>query len=274
MKQLIFFLFSLSSFGLMAQDSLSFIPAAPVKGCNKTTVYFVCHNGDLYDNITWHFGDGDKAYGKSVSHTYSQLGKYTVKLYVEKDGVADSLIKPDFVSINSSPEALFMLEPSTTVGLMKRLFVNESVHHADSFAAYKWEVNEVPVSTNQHLIYEFTAQGVYQVRLTVTNNHGCSDDYTKDIRVKDNDVFPVGVDDQTKRITNVKVYPNPASRILYIENGDSKLEKYTLFDISGKQISSGKENQIDVSELANGTYVIKLDMDTLTMFYKFNKLNQ
>lgn len=58
------------------------------------------------------------------------------------------------------------------------------------------------------------------------------------------------------------LYPNPASTVLNITFGqNTSVESYTIYDVAGKAISSGKINisdTISVSDLAQGTYVIKL----------------
>jgi hypothetical protein len=92
--------------------------------------------------------------------------------------------------------------------------------------------------------------------LTVTDSVGCTQtgqfDYIQVI------VYPVGIEDGTP-ITNIKVYPNPASEYIQIERQNAiEEEQFTLIDMLGRQIlkttlSSGNET-IDVSSLARGNY--------------------
>ncbi len=46
------------------------------------------------------------------------------------------------------------------------------------------------------------------------------------------------------------------------------LESYTLYNLSGVQVSTGKETNISTSSLANGIYILKLDFDTGTLIKK------
>lgn len=61
----------------------------------------------------------------------------------------------------------------------------------------------------------------------------------------------------------VKIYPNPSHSVVYIKNsGDKEITHFELYDIHGKMILTEKyselETIINVSELANGIYIIKL----------------
>jgi len=59
--------------------------------------------------------------------------------------------------------------------------------------------------------------------------------------------------------SNVKVYPNPVSNILYF---DTAIEKVIVFDISGRKIlEQNPVNNISVSHLQKGTYLIKIFSD-------------
>ncbi|MCK5137881.1 MAG: T9SS type A sorting domain-containing protein [Bacteroidales bacterium] len=64
----------------------------------------------------------------------------------------------------------------------------------------------------------------------------------------------------------LNVYPNPASNSIFVTLNDDALEednrKIILFDNLGKQIlqvnALQEVNQVDVSSLTNGTYILKL----------------
>lgn len=70
---------------------------------------------------------------------------------------------------------------------------------------------------------------------------------------------------QTQSNNKIKLilYPNPASSFIKIkENTSSEVETYKVFDMTGKQILSGKykeENQsINISKLTSGNYIIEI----------------
>jgi hypothetical protein len=72
-------------------------------------------------------------------------------------------------------------------------------------------------------------------------------------------------------LEQIAIYPNPASTVLNINN--AKSADIQVFDILGKTIFS-QENisvneRINVSNLENGTYFIKISMDNAVITKKF-----
>lgn len=64
---------------------------------------------------------------------------------------------------------------------------------------------------------------------------------------------------------NIEVFPNPAKNELNIKFKKSQIKSNVLiFDLSGKQVATKKieNNQIDLSELTFGTYLLKLNEQT------------
>jgi hypothetical protein len=58
-----------------------------------------------------------------------------------------------------------------------------------------------------------------------------------------------------------KVYPNPASNSLNVISTNVDLESYEIYDIQGRMINSNlfiSTNQVDISQLQSGMYLIKL----------------
>lgn len=74
-------------------------------------------------------------------------------------------------------------------------------------------------------------------------------------------------------LSNIILYPNPtADKIFWAQN--IVIEKATVYDMNGKQVlfENITENSIDVSHLASGTYLIKLEsQDKLIYNSKFVK---
>jgi len=74
----------------------------------------------------------------------------------------------------------------------------------------------------------------------------------------------LGIDDNVTKNSNVKVYPNPVNDILNIsfEHGISSVSLYNLMgqEVFSKSINAN-ETSIDVSNLAAGTYLVKVQVD-------------
>lgn len=64
----------------------------------------------------------------------------------------------------------------------------------------------------------------------------------------------------------IVIYPNPVSTILHIKNKEQQL--YEILDFTGKTVKKGKENQINITSLANGFYLLKLKDKTVKFIKK------
>ncbi len=60
-------------------------------------------------------------------------------------------------------------------------------------------------------------------------------------------------------IASVKVYPNPASEYVIV-NGDALVESLQLIGMNGAVVAQTAGNVINVSEIANGTYILKISI--------------
>ncbi len=69
----------------------------------------------------------------------------------------------------------------------------------------------------------------------------------------------VGDIEKGKNKNTISIYPNPVTDILYF-NGAGKIEKAEVYDMAGQIVKSftSIEDQVDVSSLVKGNYVLKL----------------
>ena len=74
---------------------------------------------------------------------------------------------------------------------------------------------------------------------------------------------------------SIALHPNPMTNVLHISYISTTTVNYTLYDSTGKQLSSqthtGKEHQMGVSHLASGTYLLKANNNTQFKYYRFMK---
>ena len=83
-------------------------------------------------------------------------------------------------------------------------------------------------------------------------------------------VYSEGWFDKFDRIA-FTIYPNPVSDILNIKTQDEVLN-VMIYDISGRQINTRiNNNQIDVSDLTKGFYIINVVTDRASYQQKFIK---
>ncbi|CAL2074877.1 Por_Secre_tail domain-containing protein [Tenacibaculum sp. 190524A05c] len=75
-------------------------------------------------------------------------------------------------------------------------------------------------------------------------------------------------------LKELKIGPNPTTSKLYIKSNSLDLEKYNLYSIHGQLVKSNKtivEDNIDLSKLARGTYILKLKTNKGTLVKKVIK---
>ena len=138
----------------------------------------------------------------------------------------------------------------------------------------------ISITNNGENIYEFTEikpeARTKNIALNLTDG-----EYT--ITLSGNDIFNQNMLPITKNITIVngllnlnstvnatyKLWPNPTQEILYIES-DQQIQSYRITDNTGKLIQNGKvnSNNVNVSTLAPGKYLISLDSNKSIPFIK------
>ena len=82
----------------------------------------------------------------------------------------------------------------------------------------------------------------------------------------------VGINEHDFSANSIKLYPNPVFNTLYIEDGNADIiSEIKIYSIQGNLIINAKGNQIDVSSLPRGTYLIKITNETSKVVKKFIK---
>lgn len=62
-------------------------------------------------------------------------------------------------------------------------------------------------------------------------------------------------------LNTISLYPNPIKTILNIQL-EEPIEKVEVFSMQGQKVLGNKDNKIDVSNLSNGVYILKVHTDT------------
>jgi hypothetical protein len=69
----------------------------------------------------------------------------------------------------------------------------------------------------------------------------------------------------------IQLFPNPASNVLTLQHAENTLVSFKIVDILGREIGKGEfthSKTIDLSDYANGTYVITLESEGTRIFKK------
>ena len=173
------------------------------------------------------------------------------------------------ITVGPNPVAAFVYKPNALFASFTNLSQNEDT--------WTWNFGDGSAEeTIENPIHEFPDNGVYQVRLIVTNDCG-SDTLVLPVYVNKN----VGIEENTAS-TSLNIFPNPTDQYLQLTAsglGDGKW-KMNVLDVSGKTVmqeamypSAGILNKtVDVYVLKPGVYFINLQNGRNTHTLKFVKL--
>lgn len=147
-------------------------------GCDEDTVDFSANNGigSLPSTYLWDFGDGNFSTSINPSHIYSTQGNYTIKLVTESNGCKDSTIT--FVNTLHPMNAAFTIPDSACTNQVVNA-INNSTATGSFNSTWEWESGQLS-SDNFHT---FINPGTYTVSLTITDQLGCDEAITQDIKI-------------------------------------------------------------------------------------------
>ena len=163
----------------------------PTLVCDTGTVCF--YDSSIYlvsglrpTTYNWDFGDGS-AHGTTanVCHKYTAPGTYRVRLYgYNPSGVCgDSIVK--MITIHRKPRANFLRSDSLQC-VSEPAITFSDLSTGDTFISRRFWQFDRPGSTTSSLTnpsFDYTAAGVFNVKLTVTDTLGCVDSISKFITI-------------------------------------------------------------------------------------------
>ena len=147
--------------------------AASTTVCVGDSVNFINTSQGATENLRWDFGDGNISTDTNPVHFYDTEGVYAVKLSATNaEGCGDSTTKPSFIRVLTPPEAAFSLDtPSVCTTPVTINFTDESL----GGNAWSWEFGDGGTSTSRNPSHIYTAEGKYEICLTVESGSGCRD---------------------------------------------------------------------------------------------------
>ncbi len=180
---------------------------------------------------------------------------------VNNEGLEES--DPITVTVNVSD---LMAEISTNVMPLNLYDGNEATFNStDELAvSWLWLVDGDSLSTEMSTTVTFDNIGVYQISLFITDAIGCMDSVTLLYEV----VNITGLDE----MEGLRIYPNPVSNILSIENPSQSIQ-VQLIDNLGRVLYSatGTRFNIEMGDLHNGLYHLQIKQGDNTHWKKIIK---
>jgi uncharacterized repeat protein (TIGR01451 family) len=145
--------------------------AAPLSGTAPLTVAFT-NNSSNASSYLWDFGDGATSAAISPTHTYTQVGVYTVTLAASNGTVTNTLTRTRYITVSTAGAvADFSAFPLSGPLPLLVQFLNNSTG-ADSYA---WDFGDGITATLPSPTHTYLSAGVYTITLTAT---GLGDSHT------------------------------------------------------------------------------------------------
>jgi PKD repeat protein len=144
----------------------------------------------------WDFGDGSAhSLDRNPLHHYQSAGNYQVTLRVTDSRGCTAAVTSS-VQVYVNPVPTFTVD-SPTLCFRPRLLTQFHGQASQGLApyTYAWDFGDGNTGTGQDPTHKYSRQGSYNVRLTVTDNHGCTGTTTSQITIVDCD--PPGIDGVT-----------------------------------------------------------------------------
>lgn len=126
----------------------------------------------------WDFGDGNNGTGQIVTHSYSQVGTYIVRLKAVGVGTCpatDTFYASHVLTINN----VFAVDFNNTGNCLgdNYSFNDNTVLTVGSITGYSWDFGDgSPPQQTQNTTHIYTAPGVYDVKLVVSTSGICRAD--------------------------------------------------------------------------------------------------
>ncbi|MBI4945394.1 MAG: PKD domain-containing protein [Bacteroidetes bacterium] len=127
---------------------------------------------------TWRFGDGSAPLTtNSPSHTYTASGTYNVTLIINQNGCIDSIVKPNYITIQNV--VADFITPALACTGQAAMFNNTTTPVGTTS---KWDFGDAGVSTLTSPSHSYAAAGTYTVTL-ISSKGNCTDTATKTVAV-------------------------------------------------------------------------------------------
>ncbi len=160
-------------------------------------------------SFNWEFGDGNRASGPQVSHTYQETGSYTVKLTVDDGSNLKNSVQSSehIIVVNSFPVASFEVPDVVAPGVPFTVDGTSSNDTDGLITNYTWLANGAPAGSGQTNSITIDDPGLHTLSLYVNDDSGFEQAQgfiSKQIRVNESPV-PLWRTDPVDVVPNTEI---------------------------------------------------------------------
>lgn len=133
-------------------------------------------------NFSWDFGDGSIGSGITVSHTYSTVGSYNVRLIItDINSCKDTLVKINYIKVYGPVTDFSPSVPGTCLATSVTFMDQTVTDGTHSVVQWHWYFGDGTdqIYTAPPFQHTYTTGGIYTVSLFVTDSFGCTDSISK-----------------------------------------------------------------------------------------------
>ncbi|MBS1650621.1 MAG: T9SS type A sorting domain-containing protein [Bacteroidetes bacterium] len=217
-------------------------------------------------SFSWDFGDGTNSTVPFAHHQYADTGTYVVSLIAFNGVTSDTLTKNIHVTETGYPQPVYQIRLS-----------NDTVYCQVTGGNYTagtltWYYGDNTTATSTDTFHVFQDTGLYNVRIRVFNTCG---QYIYDTVVYVT-YLTTSVKELSQQTLQTFIYPNPAKNNIRLRTTDnSHILSIEVYDLIGqlklKQQNVNPENEIDISVLSTGQYILRIQTERNNYNNRFTK---
>jgi len=266
--------------------------------CNASFSYVLGSNGSVSfvststgtsvsTNYSWNFGGSSTGTGVAPSHTYTTNGLKWICLTITNSVTSctstwcDSLLITNAGGTTTicSPTVMYTLSKDSTTALTW----NAYPFYPSNITGATWYWGDGSSTTGLYPSHTYSAAGTYSTCVTVSVSCGTitatycyvaaifrSTQSNDMILVNVKQAYETGIKNLTKAENRLSIYPNPNNGEFVLElnaaGNEQKESTILIYNMVGekvveKQVLINGKQTIDLSNLVNGTYFVKINSD-------------
>jgi len=160
---------------------IDFFTSFPISCASNPIDFTPISSADDIQFYDWDFGDGNTSTDENPTHTYASPGTYEVQLAVTDADPCENFTVGS-ITIYEDPVSSFEAPAGVVCNNQPITFTNTTPDSFEGNETFEWQVDGATVSTSRDLDYEFTAGGIFEVKL-ITSIPGCSDEAVQNFDV-------------------------------------------------------------------------------------------